>query len=256
MIETAQKISREQLSSRIKKIWKWSDFHNKRLTLFFTCFSLVLGINGPKDLLIEYESLLIKLQLYMEDNFRGFLNLDNETRSLPGILICDRGMSYSATSLYIFNHSEWPLSNCLCMCSCLFPYLHFQQHLFSTLISVNIDNCRFPISISLSINSASPDSAAYIPDDIWESLLFKLDRSHEELMSRYFELKHTIHIFFLRPWSSSLCIISSLFISSHLSIFMLSFISFSIHFIYPIILIYYRHLTYNLTHRQESCCNF
>ena len=69
----------------------------------------MLGINGPKDLLIEYESLLIKLQLYMEDSFRGFLNLDIETRSLPGILICDRGMSHLAISLYIYYHSDFLL---------------------------------------------------------------------------------------------------------------------------------------------------
>ena len=119
---------------RQRNISKWRAPHDNRLPLYFISFSPMLGINGPKDLLIEYESLLIKLQLYMEDSFRGFLNLDIETRSLPGILICDRGMSHLAISLYIYYHSDFLLWwRCICLVVFSFSsaftfYIYFIQY--------------------------------------------------------------------------------------------------------------------------------
>jgi hypothetical protein len=45
------------------------------------------GIDGPRDKLLKYETNLIRLQLNMEDSFRGIAELNEE----PTILILDRG---------------------------------------------------------------------------------------------------------------------------------------------------------------------
>ena len=50
-----------------------------------------VGIDGPREKLLQYEINLINLQISMEDSFKSFLDVDGPESTTPGVLICDRG---------------------------------------------------------------------------------------------------------------------------------------------------------------------
>lgn len=51
----------------------------------------LIGINGPRPKLMQYETNLINLQISMEESFKSFLDSDGQGSSEAGVLICDRG---------------------------------------------------------------------------------------------------------------------------------------------------------------------
>jgi hypothetical protein len=63
-------------------------------TLSSICCQIILtliGINGPRPKLMQYETNLINLQISMEESFKSFLVSDGQGSSEAGVLICDRG---------------------------------------------------------------------------------------------------------------------------------------------------------------------
>lgn len=52
---------------------------------------ILVGINGPRYKLMQYETNLINLQISMEESFKSFLVSDGDGSSDAGVLICDRG---------------------------------------------------------------------------------------------------------------------------------------------------------------------
>ena len=52
---------------------------------------ILVGINGPRHKLMQYETNLINLQISMEESFKSFLVSDGDGSSDAGVLICDRG---------------------------------------------------------------------------------------------------------------------------------------------------------------------
>ena len=52
---------------------------------------LLIGTNGPRHKLLQYEKNLMNLQISMEDSFKSFLISDAEGSSDASVLICDRG---------------------------------------------------------------------------------------------------------------------------------------------------------------------
>ena len=53
---------------------------------------ILIGINGPRHKLMQYETNLINLQISMEESFKSFLVSDGDGSSDAGVLICDRGV--------------------------------------------------------------------------------------------------------------------------------------------------------------------
>lgn len=68
---------------------------------------------------------------------------------------------------------------------CLRICFYLQTYLYSIIWPFILHFGCTSTYISVRLISASPDVAAYLPDDIWRPLLSNLNRSHEELMKRW-----------------------------------------------------------------------